>query len=181
MANASLQRLSIFLTHPIYSLAILLFTIIISTGVGSFLSEYIPLTRTPWLVFSSIIISGTLVITNFYLPIILTNMITFPILVKIITSVLVIFPIGVIMGLFFPMGMRLFKTLGSTDTPWYWALNGIFGVLSSALAVFVSIYVSISFSFYIAAFCYFLLLFPILKIYRARQIIQNKPEMETQT
>ena len=41
------------------------------------------------------------------------------------------------MGLFFPTGMRLVRSIASNETPWYWSLNGIFGVLCSALAVFI--------------------------------------------
>jgi hypothetical protein len=50
--------------------------------------------------------------------------------------------------------MRIAKSVSDDDTPWYWALNGILGVLCSALAVFVSIYSGISTSFYFAAVCY---------------------------
>jgi hypothetical protein len=62
------------------------------------------------------------------------------------------------MGVCFPAGMRLVRQAGSGDTPWYWALNGMFSVLCSALAVFVSIYLGISTSLYIGAACYFALL-----------------------
>src|SRR5918999_2872196 len=40
---ALLQRMSIFLGHPVYSLSVLLSTLILSTGIGSFLSEKLPL------------------------------------------------------------------------------------------------------------------------------------------
>jgi hypothetical protein len=46
----------------------------------------------------------------------------------------------------------------AAETPWYWALNGIFSVLCSALAVFISIYLGISVSLYVGAACYGLLL-----------------------
>ena len=48
-----------------------------------------------------------------------------------------------------------------SDTPWYWALNGVFGVLFSAIAVLVSIYAGISINFYIAAACYCEVLIPL--------------------
>ena len=58
--------------------------------------------------------------------------------------------------------MRLVRVARGTETPWYWALNGVFGVLCSALAVFVSIQFSISANFFLAAACY-LGLMPFLK------------------
>jgi hypothetical protein len=74
--------------------------------------------------------------------------------VRILVSIAVIFPLGVLMGMFFPAGIRLAKRVAAVETPWYWALNGIFGVLCSALAVFISIYIGVSVNFYLAAGCY---------------------------
>jgi SAM-dependent methyltransferase len=151
---ALIQRLSVFLGHPVYALGILLFTIIASTGIGSFLSTRLPLTR--WLFVLPLIMVSAIILTQFFLPMLISSMITSAMLKKIVVSVIVIFPLGMLMGLFFPTGMRLVK--GDSETPWYWALNGIFGVLCSALAVFFSIYFGISTNFYIAACCYAMLL-----------------------
>ena len=155
---ALIQRLSVFLSHPVYALGILLFTIIASAGIGSFLSERLPLTRFPWIFVYPISMSLAIIVIRFVLPIMLSHMIHSAMLIKIVASILVIFPLGMLMGLFFPVGMRLFRSISPTETPWYWALNGIFGVLCSALAVFISIYISISTNFYIAAICYATLL-----------------------
>ena len=85
----------------------------------------------------------------------------------IVASVLIIASLGLLMGMFFPTGMQLVRTVGDAETPWYWALNGIFGVLCSALAVFFSIYFGVSTNFYIAALCYALILPWIYFIYNA--------------
>jgi hypothetical protein len=50
--------------------------------------------------------------------------------------------------------MTLARRTTAGDTPWFWALNGVFGVLCSVLAVFLSIYYGISTNFYLAAVCY---------------------------
>lgn len=163
---ALIQRLSIFLSHPIYALGIVLFTIIASTAVGSFISEKLPLTRSPWVFVYPVVMAAVILITRMGLPVLLSGMITSPMPTKIITAVLVLFPLGLLMGLFFPTGMRLVRLLDSEDTPWYWALNGIFGVLCSALAVFFSINFGISTNFYIAALCYSALLATIYYLYK---------------
>ena len=62
------------------------------------------------------------------------------------------------LGVCFPAGMRLVRGARAGETPWYWALNGIAGVLCSALAVFFSIYFGISTNLYLACACYLLLL-----------------------
>ncbi len=81
--------------------------------------------------------------------------------VRIMASIALIAPLGVALGLFFPVGMGLAKQQQMPETPWFWALNGVFGVLASALAVFVAIYFSISANFLLGAFCY-LALIPLL-------------------
>jgi spermidine synthase len=151
-----IQSLSVFLGHPIYALGILLFTIIASTGIGSFVSERISLTRIVFIL-PLIMVLGILMI-KFLIPIITSSLITSIMFYKIIVSILMIFPLGILMGFFFPVGMRLVKSVGDSNTAWYWGLNGIFGVLSSALAVFFAIYFGISTNFYIGAVCYATLL-----------------------
>ncbi len=69
----------------------------------------------------------------------------------------------------YPAGLRLVHAANIDDTPWFWALNGVFSVLCSALAVFVSIYVGISANFYLAAGCYSVLLIGVYFMFRATQ------------
>ena len=87
--------------------------------------------------------------------------------VKMGASVLVILPLGVLLGFFFPTGMRLVRAAGDSETPWYWALNGIFGVLASALAVFFAIFSGISTNFYAGAICYAAVLACLVQIFTA--------------
>jgi len=166
-----IQRFSVFLSHPIYALGILLFTIIASSGLGSFLSEKLPLNRAPWAFLFPLGMGGLILLMRFVLPIILSKFITAPLLNKIVLSILIIAPMGTVMGFFFPTGMRMIRILSNADTPWYWALNGIFGVLCSALAVFISIFVGISTNFYIAAILYSAVLIPIYDFYCKKAVL----------
>ncbi|MBN1430410.1 MAG: hypothetical protein JXB07_18720 [Anaerolineae bacterium] len=168
---ALIQRLSVFLSHPIYALGVLLFTLIASTGLGSYLSERLPLTRKPWIYLYPVITAGIILILRFVLSIILSGMITAPMPLKIFTAVFTIFPMGILMGLFFPTGMRLIRDLRFGETPWYWALNGVFSVLCSALAVLISIYLGISMNFYIAAACYLAVL---ACLWRINQMVNKR-------
>lgn len=168
---AMIQKLSVFLGHPVYALGILLFTIIASTGVGSFLSDRLPLTRRPYSFLLPLVTAVMIVLQKFILSALVAQMITEPITIKALLCVLAIFPLGLLLGCFFPTGMKTFKPLVRDDTPWFWALNGIFGVLSSALAVFVSIYFGISVNFFIGAACYIAILIPI------HLVAQNRDEM----
>jgi len=141
--------------------------LIASTGVGSLLSERLPLTRAPWLFVFPLATAVAIVVLRYLLSSIIANLISEAILVRITVSVLVIFPMGMLMGFFFPTGMRLAKSIAAGETPWYWALNGITGVLCSALAVLFSIFVGISLNFYLAAVCYAAVVVTLVALKRA--------------
>ncbi|MBM4318203.1 MAG: hypothetical protein FJ116_12100 [Deltaproteobacteria bacterium] len=148
------QRLSVLLGHPVYALGILLFTIILSTGIGSFISEKLPLTERPWVYIFPIFVSILILLSTQVLNKLLSSMITSSMAEKIGASIATLFPMGVVLGFFFPTGLKLLKKSTDQDMPWYWALNGIFGVLCSALGVFISIYFGISMNFIISSVCY---------------------------
>ena len=154
-----IQRLSVFLGNPLYGLGVLLFTIIASAGIGSFFSDRLPLVRQPWIIVYPVCVAVLILAMRFVMPVLGSGMAASPIMLKIIVSIGVMAPLGVLMGVCFPVGMRLVRLKRGNETPWYWALNGTFGVLCSALAVFVSIYVSISASLYIGVACYTAILF----------------------
>lgn len=148
------QRLSVFLGHPIYGLGVLLFAIIASAGLGSLLSEsWLPArpTRLGWL---PVVMAGLILVGNVGIQQMMLQMASASTAQKIVASVVAVFPLGMLLGVFFPAGMRLVRGVRGAETPWYWALNGVFGVLCSALAVFVSIQFSISANFFLATLCY---------------------------
>jgi spermidine synthase len=151
---ALIQRLAVFLGHPMYALGILLFTIIASAGAGSRLSEKLPLTRSPWVYVFPAAIAAAVLAIRFVLPQVATDMVSAPMSIKIPVSIAVIVPLGILLGFAFPTGMKLVRSARASETPWYWAINGVFGVLCAALTVFVSIYFGISTSFYVGAVCY---------------------------
>lgn len=151
---ALIQRLSVFLGHPTYALGVLLFTMILSSGCGSLLSERLPVTRRAWLLLCPLVAGASLWALDLGLSAVLGRMITSGQGARIAVAVALIAPLGLVLGFFFPTGMRLARDAGSAETPWFWALNGVFGVLCSAAAVLVSLYFGISTNLRIAGICY---------------------------
>lgn len=154
-----IQKLSVFLGHPVYALGILLFTMILSSGVGSFFSARLSLANTSRVVVYPLVAAAGIILAKFSIDGLFHTLINAAVLLRIISCAVLIFPLGFVLGLFFPAGMKLAGREGgedsrSTDTAWYWALNGIFGVLCSSLAVFISIFAGIAFNFFLAALCY---------------------------
>jgi hypothetical protein len=165
---AMIQRLSVFLGRPVYALGILLFSMILSAGLGSFLSERLPLTEKPWVHIYPASVGSLILALTFIMPAVTRGMAASGIYAKILASIIMIFPAGMAMGVCFPAGMRLAGNISRAETPYYLAFNGIFGVLCSAGAVCISIYSGISTNLFLAALCYFSLLFCLPGMQRAK-------------
>ena len=101
---ALLQRLSVFLGHPVYALGILLFSVIASTGVGSWASEKFFFGN----VRNLLILSSLAVVLIFIMQYVMNQLIgmfmTESIQIKILISIVSILPLGFIMGFFFADG-----------------------------------------------------------------------------
>ena len=150
---AFLQRLSVFMGHPVYALGVLLFGMIASAGCGSFLSERLPMARFLRHVLPAAM-AAAILIASWAFPVLLPRFSSSPMPLKAAVALALIVPLGTLMGVFFPFGMRLVQLRGGEETPWYWALNGVFGVLCSAVAVLISMRFGISANLWVAAACY---------------------------
>ncbi len=152
-----IQRVSLFLGHPVYGLAIGLFSIILSTGIGSLISERWKLDRPGKLIFWALLLAVFVVVLTFWFPVLVSTFEGRPLTMRVVVSLAAIVPSGLLMGFGFPTGMRLVNAIDIRPTPWFWAVNGAAGVLAAGLAVGVSIAFSINASLWIGATCYLLL------------------------
>ncbi len=152
-----LQRMSVFLGHPA-SLSVVLFTVILSNGVGSFLSDIFVLDRGWKFATWSLMTGGYLIALPYWLPDVLLAYGSNSLSLRAILCVATIAPAGLLMGFGFPTGMRLVSTIDRTPTPWFWGISGAAGVLASVVAVATSIAFGISTTLIMGAICYFLLL-----------------------
>jgi hypothetical protein len=152
-----IQRMSLFLGHPIYSLAIVLFSIILATGVGSLLSHRaVPLSVSS-LVGWPLVLAVYLGLLPLWWGRLLDETETGSLIERASVCLVMAVPAGVLMGFMFPMGMRLCARIDSRITPWVWAVNGAAGVLASGTVVLVSINTSLNDSLWVGAVAYALL------------------------
>jgi hypothetical protein len=154
---AMIQRVSLFLGHPVYGMAIGLFSIILSTGVGSLLSEGLQLDSPRWLLGWSSLLFLFIVLLTVWFPILVHIFEGGDLPVRVLVSLMAVVPAGILMGFGFPTGMRLVNRIDTRPTPWFWAINGSAGVLAAGLAVATSIALSINVSLWTGAACYLLL------------------------
>src|SRR5215813_4316986 len=128
-----LERLVVFLGHPIYGLTVVLFVLLLSSSIGSLYSHRIG--ERIWLlpvVVASFIFVGPLFTRAF---------VSASTPLRILVSAAMLFPSGFFMGMAFPLGIKKAGlTHDGAPTAWYWGINGAFSVISSVLAVVVAVF-----------------------------------------
>ena len=165
-----IQRISVFLGHPVYALSIGLFSIILSTGVGSLLSERLILVRPVHFLAWLGLLTAYLLLLPQWLPELTHSSLSGSVLpLRALTSVVIIFPAGLLMGFGFPTGMRAITAIDPQPTPWLWGVNGAAGVLAAGLAVTCSIGFSVDTTIRVGAVCYIALLPFALMLLRMRR------------
>src|SRR5262249_14010555 len=126
---ALLQRTSVFLGHPVYSLSVLLFTLILSTGTGSLLSDIFELKNRKRFVTWSLVTSSYIIVLPLSFANVFPQFDGSPLLGRAALCVATIAPLGVLLGFAFPTGMRLINSVDRKPAPWFWGVNGAAGVL----------------------------------------------------
>ena len=155
---ALLQRLSLFLGHPVYSLSIVLFGIILWTSLGSLLSEKLAFRSQGEFVLWAALLTSYLAGLPLWMPGALAAIESAGILLRCATAVAIIAPAALLMGFGFPAGMRTVLVQNPKPAPWFWGINGAAGVLGSILAVAIGITFGINAVLVLGAVCYAALL-----------------------
>lgn len=147
---ALLQRLSVYLGHPTYTLAIVLFSMLLFTGLGALLSERLSIER-----FRLVppAIAAILALVAVGLAAATSATVSAGLVPRTLIVLAVVAPLSVLLGTCFPVGVRLIAHSQGV-VPWAWGVNGAFGVLASIAAVIVSIWLQIDVNFWIAAALY---------------------------
>lgn len=164
---ALLQRLSIVLGHPTYSLVAVLGSMVASAGVGSLLSEKLPLERAPYALVFPLLMAGLVTLVAFLLPIGAAFAQPGSLPVRIGFAVGLTSVLGLALGMAFPAGMRMSRGLLDEEAPWLFGINGVMSVVSSSLAMAVAISFGTYWLLVLSAIAYALLAIPSLRLARA--------------
>jgi hypothetical protein len=156
-----MQRFSVYLGHPTYAIAVILFSMILFTGIGSWISDYAPVEAHPSLIYGiALAIAVTILVITLSTQLVIDRTIQFPTLARCVIVAAMIGPLSLFLGFGFPIGMRLVGRVSESAMPWMWGVSGAMGVLSSILAVALSMWVGIQTSLYLAVACYAGLVIP---------------------
>lgn len=132
-----MQKFILVLGKPSYSVAIILFGLMLFAGFGSIFAGYRKINLT-WVVLALIAyIMIFLLAFKFFSNLILAR----PLWQRFLLTIVLIAPAGFLMGMPFPTGIARAKEKNRQIVPWLWAINGCASVVSSIAAVIISIHV----------------------------------------
>ena len=135
---AAIQKLTLFLGQPVYSLTVTLFCLLVFTGLGSlFLARRVP-SEGPraWLVPLAIVLAVALFVL--ITPWMVRTLIGLPLAARVAIVVALLAPLGLALGIPFAYGIRVVSSRSPELLPWAWAINGCFSVCGSILTVVIS-------------------------------------------
>jgi hypothetical protein len=127
------------LGFPTYALSVVLFSLLLFTGLGAFLSSVLPGDRRRLLTAVLAVATVLIVAAAFGLQPLLRALIGAPFAARVAISVALIAPAGVALGMAMPLGLKRLSGLFPDGVAWAWGINGIASVLASALGVAVAI------------------------------------------
>lgn len=136
---ALLQRFVLLLGHPVYSLTVTLFSLLLGTGAGSVLSRRISQARVRSrvrLVLVGVVVAAGLAVV--VIPPVIAAAISASHAARILLATALLVPAGVLMGVPLPAGVRLLAADRPELVPWAWGINGALSVIGATLAVFIA-------------------------------------------
>ncbi|KPJ88183.1 MAG: spermidine synthase [Gammaproteobacteria bacterium SG8_11] len=136
-----LQKFMLFLHHPIYAATAILTGFLLFSGIGSALSARLlnKLQRKRIVIYA---VTGISVVSLLYiaiLPGIFNGFMQWSLLPKMIFSMLLIFPVALLMGMPFPVALSELNVTSQPLIPWAWAINGCASVVSAVLAALIAV------------------------------------------
>jgi spermidine synthase len=134
---SQMQRLMVFLGHPVYGLAVVLFTILLFSGLGSTtVGSHQP--RPGAVIARVIALLATLAVAGLLTPWLTASARSAATDMRILLSVLLLAPPAFCMGMMFPLGLSVWRR-HSELLPFFWSANGITSMFASVLGMALSI------------------------------------------
>ncbi|MBN1640055.1 MAG: hypothetical protein JXA09_02375 [Anaerolineae bacterium] len=143
-----IQRLSLFLDHPTTAFAIVIAVLLLSSGVGSlFAPRMRARVALPSLVVLVVVLLGTLHALSGWV-------LALPLALRVAVVCLLLVPVGLLMGVPFPVGLALLRGQASDLVPWAWGINGCTSVVASVLSALLALDLGFSAVLGLGAACY---------------------------
>ncbi|MDH3258424.1 MAG: hypothetical protein OEM19_03035, partial [Deltaproteobacteria bacterium] len=131
-----IQKSILLLENPSYAVAVILTSILISSGAGSLLSGKLAALRTSLCL---LILSLLVLLYGTIHPLLLNILTPCSLTMRILVIAAAIVPLGFFMGIPFPLGIQLLGRKHGELIPWAWAINACISVVAPVLAIILAL------------------------------------------
>lgn len=138
-----IQKFVMLLGHPTYALTVIIFSMLVFSGLGSFFSRKFVAADDGRLRRVLLLVAVLVAILAFTAPWVTDAGMVWSLPVKILVTALMIAPAAFMMGMPFPSGLLRLERVHPASVRWAWALNAASSVLGSATAIFLAIYLGL--------------------------------------
>lgn len=136
-----IQKLTLFLGRPAYAFQVVLFSMLVFSGIGSFLTG-IAMPSNKGIVKKACLILAATSLAIFLwalaLPELIYNYMYLDIFKKVLLSIAFLAPLALLMGMPFPMGLRITSSLSERDVIWMYGINGAGSVIGAIVGMFIA-------------------------------------------
>lgn len=151
---ALIQKFVLFLGHPTYALTVIIFSMLLASGFGSFASRRLIHADTQRLAATLVLIAVAVFLLAAIVTPIAESGVALPFPAKVLIAVALIAPAGFLMGMPFPTGLTLLERVMPASVRWAWAINAASSVMGSAAAMFFAIYLGLKLTIVLGAVFY---------------------------
>ena len=137
---ALIQKFVLFLGHPTYALTVIVFSMLVFSGLGSFHSKRFVGGSDARLTAILVIVAGAVSLLAVVASPLTRAGVGWPLGVKMLVTALLVAPPAFAMGMPFPIGLSRLEARYRAGVRWAWSLNAAASVLGSASAIFLAIY-----------------------------------------
>lgn len=160
-----IQKFIFFLGYPITTFSVILFSLLLGCGLGGLIDQRTKKSAKV-LPLSILGLCIVLLVLFLFLEDILLQLFFLNDSLKAIVSFCLLLPLGILLGMPFPSGMRRMGAVASQDIGLMWGVNGMMSVFGGCLSVIIAKHSGFKYSLLLALFLYMIIAIMSLKLFR---------------
>lgn len=154
-----IQRFTLYLGQPVYTLAVIIAGLLLFTGIGSYLTDKLNIQSNVLAKRYIPVLLLVLLVTSLLTPILFNATLYWPLTGRILLTLLLLAPLGILLGMPFPTGIKTVSGVSAAFIPWAWGVNGFFTVIGSVTALILGMMLGFKMVILLAGCCYLLAMF----------------------
>jgi hypothetical protein len=155
-----INKFTLVLVNPTLAVSVILFSILLFNAAGSYFSRNFP---TSAIIKIIVLLVAYILVYVLLIDVLLAKLFLFDLRTRIVGVVLLLLSPSLLMGMLFPLGLKVAAKISPDFIPYFWGINGITTVLGSVIALFISLAFGFKIAF-LAGAVFYLMAISIRKI-----------------